>query len=47
MGLSGGIIYDALIARVALKAKVDKLLTLNFKHFEKVWTGDISVLCVP
>ena len=47
MGLSGGIIYDALIARVALKAKVDKLLTLNFNHFEKVWTGDVSVLCVP
>jgi predicted nucleic acid-binding protein len=43
-GLSGGIIYDALIAKVAQKAKVERLLTLNINHFKKVWSGDESIL---
>jgi len=47
MGLAGGIIYDALIARSALKARVDTLLTLNRDHFEKVWSGESNVLCEP
>ena len=46
-GLSGGIIYDALIAKVAFKAKVDILLTFNLKHFQRVWQGDETVLRVP
>ena len=36
-GMTGGIVYDALIARAARKAKVDVLLTLNESHFKKVW----------
>ena len=35
MGLTGGVICDALIARVAQKAKVDSLLTLNTDHLEE------------
>ncbi len=46
-GLSGGIIYDALIAKVAQKSKVERLLTLNIKHFRQVWAGDEKILCTP
>lgn len=36
LGVNGGTIYDALIARCAVKAKVDTLYTWNTKHFEQV-----------
>jgi hypothetical protein len=36
-GLSGGIIYDALIIRAAWKANVKKILTFNVNDFKKVW----------
>lgn len=35
--LAGGIVYDALLAKVAETAKVDRLLTLNPRHFQRVW----------
>ncbi len=31
--LSGGVIFDALIAECALKIQADTLFTLNLKHF--------------
>ncbi|HVA79579.1 MAG TPA: PIN domain-containing protein [Candidatus Binataceae bacterium] len=34
-GIVGGTIYDALIARCALKAKADAVYTWNTKHFEQ------------
>ena len=34
--LTGGAIYDALIAQVVSKVKVDRLLTLNSKHFTRL-----------
>ena len=34
-GVIGGTIYDALIARCALKAKVDAVYTWNTRHFEQ------------
>ena len=37
LGLSGGVIYDALIARAAQKGGVDALLTHNLDHFRRVW----------
>ena len=43
-GLFGGIIYDAIIAKVASKAQVNNLLTLNLQHFQKIWTGDKDIL---
>ena len=46
-GLSGGIIYDALIAKSALKAKADRLLTLNKKDFEKIMHGNDIILHSP
>jgi predicted nucleic acid-binding protein len=35
--ISGGAIYDALIARAAEKARVDHLVTLNPDDFRRVW----------
>ena len=46
-GLAGGIVYDALILKAAQKAKVEQVLTLNMKHFKKIWEGDASVLLEP
>lgn len=37
LSLAGGILYDKLIAKVAEKAEVDTLLTLNAKHFRRAW----------
>ena len=36
LGLSGGSIYDCLHARAALNAKVERLYTLNEKHFRRL-----------
>lgn len=47
LGLSGGIIYDALIAKVAQKTKVDRLLTLNVEHFKRVWPDGDKILYTP
>jgi predicted nucleic acid-binding protein len=47
LGLSGGTVYDALIARAARKAKADRLLTLNPKHFARVWPGGEERIHVP
>ena len=46
-GLSGGVIYDALIARAAEKAGADRLLTLNESDFRRVWPEGESLLVVP
>jgi predicted nucleic acid-binding protein len=47
MGLIGGIIYDALIAKVAQKAKVERLLTLNTEHFKRVWQNGGDKIIAP
>jgi predicted nucleic acid-binding protein len=47
MGLSGGVIYDALIARAAEKAGAERLLTLNEADFRRVWPEGESILLVP
>ena len=35
MGVVGGAIYDALIARCALKAKAQTIYTWNIRHFRQ------------
>jgi len=35
-GISGGALYDALIAQCALKAKAQTIYTWNAKHFERL-----------
>jgi predicted nucleic acid-binding protein len=47
LGVSGGAVYDALIARAATKAKADRLLTLNRKHFLRVWPAGAERLETP
>lgn len=47
LGLSGGVIYDALIARAAAKAATDRLLTLNPSDFVRVWPEGSSRISSP
>ena len=47
IGLIGGTIYDALIAKVAQKAKVERLLTLNIDHFRRVWQDGENKITAP
>jgi predicted nucleic acid-binding protein len=46
-GLAGGITYDALIAKVAEKSKVEQLLTLNPDHFKRVWPEGEKIIVAP
>ena len=47
IGLAGGIIYDALIARVALTFRVERLVTLNVEDFRRVWPKGEDVIVAP
>jgi predicted nucleic acid-binding protein len=47
LGLSGGIIYDALIIRAAQKADVKKILTFNANDFKRVWLEGEPRFVVP
>ena len=47
MGLIGGIVYDALIAKAAQKAKAERLLTLNIDHFRRVWQNGENKIIEP
>lgn len=46
-GLSGSVIFDALIAQAALKAGADKLLTLNSKDFKRLGADVAGILVHP
>ena len=46
-GLSGGAVYDALIATVARRLSVDRLLTLNADDFRRVWPEGKQVISTP
>jgi predicted nucleic acid-binding protein len=47
LGISGGAVYDALIARAAEKSDAERLLTLNASDFERVWPEGKSLLSLP
>lgn len=47
LGLSGGIIYDALIVKAAQKSGVERLLTFYADHFIRLWPGGEGFICVP
>jgi predicted nucleic acid-binding protein len=47
LGLSGGIVYDALIARAAQKSGVERLLTFNADDFTRLWPDGEAILFVP
>ena len=46
-GMVGGTIYDALIAKVAQKSRVERLITLNIEHFKRVWPEGKQIICLP
>jgi predicted nucleic acid-binding protein len=45
--LSGGIIYDALIAKAAQKSRVDRMVTFNPDDFKRVWPEGTAHITVP
>ena len=47
LGISGGAVYDALIARAAEKSGAERLLTLNASDFEHVWPEGKSLHSLP
>ncbi len=46
-GITGGTLYDAIIARCALKAKAEKIYTWNTKHFQQCGAGVADLLTTP
>ncbi len=46
-GITGGAIYDALIARCAIKAGVEVLLTWNTRHFTRFGTDIARLVKTP
>jgi predicted nucleic acid-binding protein len=42
-GIQGGTIYDAILLKSAVKAGVDKIYTLNIKHFQAIAPPEIAV----
>ncbi len=46
-GLSGGVVYDALIARAAQKARVDQLVTLDPDDFRRAWPPVKEIVVLP
>ncbi len=47
LGLAGGSIYDALIARAAEKSEVDRLMTFNDRDFRRVWPEGREIVTRP
>ena len=47
LGIGGGTIYDALIARAAFKAGVDFLVTLNTRDFKRVCPEHSNIIRSP
>ena len=47
IGLSGGVTYDALIARAAQKSRVERLVTLNVQDFRRVWPEGENIIVAP
>ena len=47
LGLSSGVIYDAILIAAAQKAEVGRLLTFNLKHFLQVWPNSGGIITSP
>ena len=46
-GIAGGPVYDALIAKAAELADVDRLVTINETHFLQVWPAGAGRIVSP
>lgn len=42
LGFSGGIVYDALILKAAVKARADRILTFNISDFRRL-AADVQI----
>jgi len=47
LGLTGGAVYDAIIAKVAEKAGVERLLTFDGDDFRRVWPSGTKIISEP
>ncbi len=47
LGLSGGVIFDALIAECALKIGAETLFTFNLHHFTRLGTDIVQITREP
>lgn len=47
LGLSGGVVFDALLAEVALRERADQLLTFNLKDFRRLGKDVALLLWTP
>ena len=47
LGLSGGAVYDAIIAKAPEKAGIDHILTLNPDDFKRVWPEGEALIRLP
>ena len=47
LGLTGDIIYDALIVKAAQKSGVERLLTFNADDFVRLWPGGENFIYIP
>lgn len=45
--VSGGMTYDAIIAKAAELSQIDHLVTLNEAHFKKVWPAGAAKIVSP
>ncbi|PWB81541.1 MAG: VapC toxin family PIN domain ribonuclease [Candidatus Methylomirabilota bacterium] len=47
LGLSGGVIYDAIVVKAANKSEADHVLTFNIDDFKRVWPEGVDRLIAP
>lgn len=47
LGLSEGVIYDAIVVAAAKKSQVDQVLTFNINDFKRVWPEGADRLITP
>lgn len=47
LGLTGGIVYDAILLRTAVKAKAEKILTFNVKDFRRLASENPEFILSP
>ncbi|BAY06216.1 PilT protein domain protein [Anabaena cylindrica PCC 7122] len=47
LNIMGGVIYDALIAQIAIKHNIDQIVTLNAKDFTRLSNQIAQLVIVP
>jgi predicted nucleic acid-binding protein len=47
LGLAGGVVYDALIMKAALKSGADQIVTFKANDFKRVWPEEASRVISP